>query len=955
MNKSIKRITSLLLCTLMASATVLPLVGCQDGSSGGTNDPNKTPLKYSIDALDGNFNPFFATSAPDNTIIGQTQIGMMTMDANGNPACGENQPTVVLDYKDTYLVGSTVTNNASEAEFTEYEFVIKNGIKFSDGYDLTIKDVLFNLYVYLDPMYTGSATMYSTSIVGLNKYRRQDPLALDDEDVNAGETVFEGEADDRINNLIDYLTDGTLNPGTDLTVMEADIDLAKKLFKEEVTRDWNASAGTLESYKDEYRFTEDWQIFFFNEGLIDLQYTYNQEHNYVLRKEDGKYFTSLDADEEGIVQAQHLIDMINGVGEDQDTTTALKALATAEGYTEGTDDFTKCMKKHRAINHVYNSHTSNTELVKVLLFWETGREVKDRIAKQLSSAYYEQLKQDNDGLLVPNIEGITTYKTTSWVNEKGNTVNLGEEHDVLKIKINKVDPKAIWNFSFAVAPMHYYSDQAHYNDAMDPTKDNEFGVEFRSQQFFSEVLQAPEKNKLPVGAGVYQATDREGKTLQLGEGSKFRTGGLVYFKRNENFHTVGDGLNNAHIKYLQYQEVSSDQLINFLSLGKVHVGSPSATIDNHNAVNAVSSLKAVKYKANGYGYVGINPTHVPDIEVRKAIMLSLNPNTILTGYYKGGYAEPIYRSMSTTSWVYDYIEVEQHENATWTTDPEVINDLVYSAGYRKNSAGIWAKDGQLLKITFTVAGGSKDHPAYSMFQNAANWLEEECGFITNVVTDVQALSKLTTGDLQVWAAAWQSSVDPDLYQVYHKDSTATSVKNWGYPTILQGSTEQFGTEQYYIEKLSEAIELARETTNREERAGYYETALDYIMDLCVEYPIYQRNDLIVFNKDLIDENTVRTTGVSWMSGVFDRIWEVNYVGASTTNTNNQTGLIIGIVAGVIVLAGAGVVVFTMLRKKAQANVIHNDEEYMDEEDLEEVSEEVSEEVTANEDETSNQE
>ncbi len=36
-----------------------------------------------------------------------------------------------------------------------------------------MRDVLFNIYVYLDPVYTGSSTMYSTEIVGLAEYRTQ--------------------------------------------------------------------------------------------------------------------------------------------------------------------------------------------------------------------------------------------------------------------------------------------------------------------------------------------------------------------------------------------------------------------------------------------------------------------------------------------------------------------------------------------------------------------------------------------------------------------------------------------------------------------------------------------------------------------------------------------------------------------------------------------------------------
>mgnify|MGYP002224208782 CR=1 FL=1 len=35
----------------------------------------------------------------------------------------------------------------------------------------TIDDVIFNLYVYMDPTYDGSATLYSMPIVGLDDYR----------------------------------------------------------------------------------------------------------------------------------------------------------------------------------------------------------------------------------------------------------------------------------------------------------------------------------------------------------------------------------------------------------------------------------------------------------------------------------------------------------------------------------------------------------------------------------------------------------------------------------------------------------------------------------------------------------------------------------------------------------------------------------------------------------------
>ena len=36
---------------------------------------------------------------------------------------------------------------------------------------ITIDDVIFNLYVYMDPTYDGSATLYSMPIAGLDDYR----------------------------------------------------------------------------------------------------------------------------------------------------------------------------------------------------------------------------------------------------------------------------------------------------------------------------------------------------------------------------------------------------------------------------------------------------------------------------------------------------------------------------------------------------------------------------------------------------------------------------------------------------------------------------------------------------------------------------------------------------------------------------------------------------------------
>ena len=153
-----KRILALVLAVAMCLSMVSMLAGCK---------PNKGVDAFVImtDPLDGLFNPFFYTAGPDGTIVGMTQIGMLSSKyVNGEieVAYGDDEAVVVKDY-----------DIVEKDKTTVYTFVLKNGINYSDGHPLTMEDVLLNNYVYLDPVYTGSSTLYSTDIVGLSEYRTQ--------------------------------------------------------------------------------------------------------------------------------------------------------------------------------------------------------------------------------------------------------------------------------------------------------------------------------------------------------------------------------------------------------------------------------------------------------------------------------------------------------------------------------------------------------------------------------------------------------------------------------------------------------------------------------------------------------------------------------------------------------------------------------------------------------------
>lgn len=188
---------------------------------------------------------------------------------------------------------------------------------------------------------------------------------------------------------------------------------------------------------------------------------------------------------------------------------------------------------------------------------------------------------------------------------------------------------------------------------------------------------------------------------------------------------------------------------------------------------------------------------------------------------------------------------------------EFIRYLVETlGGYTLDGSGVYAKnDGkERLSYVFTIAGEETDHPAFSAMNHACERLNK-LGFNVEAKTDANALKKLSTGDLAVWAAAWGSTIDPDMYQVYHKDSKATSVLNWGYKQILVNAGGKYDTELGIVEQLSELIEKARQTNVKKERAAFYEEALNLVMQLAVELPTYQRDDLFAYNENKIDVST----------------------------------------------------------------------------------------------------
>jgi len=165
--KSSRKVFALLLAALM----------CVGLFAGCAQQPRSTtPLVVGYSPFSAKFSPFFADTAYDNDAVDMTQVNLLTTDRTGaivyNAIKGEKIAYNGTDY--TYTGIADVDVNYDEAaDQTVYTWTIRSNVKFSDGVKLTADDIIFSYYVYSDPSYTGSSTLYSVPILGMQNYRTQ--------------------------------------------------------------------------------------------------------------------------------------------------------------------------------------------------------------------------------------------------------------------------------------------------------------------------------------------------------------------------------------------------------------------------------------------------------------------------------------------------------------------------------------------------------------------------------------------------------------------------------------------------------------------------------------------------------------------------------------------------------------------------------------------------------------
>ena len=727
----------------LASAAALSLsllAGCggaASSSASGESSSTATATATTADGtivlaetgFEGKFSPFFAASAPDQDVIDLTQLGLLGADRKGemilNGIEGETREYNGTEYTYHGTSDCTVTENADGT--VTYDIKMRDDLKFSDGEPVTIDDVIFNMYVYLDPTYDGSATLYSTPIVGLEEYR---------------------------------------NSMTTLS----------KLI---------AEAG--EDNTDYTNFTEEQQKAFWD------------------AVNDG-----------GVKFAQEIVDTMleNGA-------TDVASAAAGWGFDGLAADAT-AKDFFMAIGAQYDWNFSAMEA-------ETaGSALSDLIPEDVYAYATTGVAIGDD---VPSVAGI---------------VKTGDYS--MTITTSELSTTMIYQLQMPIAPLHYYGDKSLYD-----YDNNSFGFPK------GDLSVVRSKTGAPLGGGMYTF-------------SKY-SDGVVYLDANPTYYDGAPKI--AHVNMKETQEADK---ITGVQAGTIDISDPSYSLEVADQIADINGVEGedgpvitTRLKDfRGYGYialsaknvnVGGDPASEASKDLRKAIM------TVIAAYrdegidsYYGDTATVINYPMSNTSWAAPSVTDDGYQiaystdvdgNDIYTSDMKSEDKyaaaLQAALGYFE-AAGYTVENGQVTaapagaKMEYQVnigASGNGDHPSFQTLTNAAAALKT-IGF-TLTVNDMANASDLfasyQSGAAEGWVAAWQSTNDPDMYQLYHS----------------KGSTNYYNIDD---PDLDELIMAARQTTDQEARKAMYKEAMEIILDWGVELPVYQRSEATIFSTERVNIDTI---------------------------------------------------------------------------------------------------
>lgn len=806
-NSKTTRLLSLLLAAcvcfamLAGCSTSTPEVSPADSDSGA-NEVNTTPLVVGYSNFSEKFSVFFADSAYDMDICRLVNGLFLTTDRVGgtiyNSIEGE---TVSYNGVDYIYNGMTDVEVAIDdaAGITTYTIKIKEGILFSDGVEMTADDLIFSYYVTADPTYDGSSTLYSMPIQGMSNYRTQ----TSDEVYKKYDAMF--------SLMSEYGFNGEYEQNGDYDAEMYDA------FNEIMAEEWTKDVQAIADY-----VAAEYMGYAADMGFDEAE----------IMSDEG-------------VKAAFAMTMW-GFGEYDPDAGEFTSYTTGNTWTLKDGDCPTIEDFTMDTMIAYENDPDE--------YWGVEAADETPVTDAARAAFIYKIGSKDESLGgqgIPNISGVKKL-----------------DKYTVQVTTDGFDAAAIYQIvPELIGPLHYYGDLAQYD-----YENNKFGFPV------GDLSIVKAKTNTPLGAGPYKFVKYENK--------------VVYFEANENYYK-----GEPKIKYLQFKETIDADGIPGVATGTIDIANPSGSvtkfdeIKSYNSNGELSGDKIVTSTVDnlGYGYLGINADNVkvgddPGSEESRCLRSALA--TIISVYrdvgidtYYGEVASVINYPISNTSWAAPQ-KTDEGYSVCYSTDidgkdlytegmtseekyeaaKQAAIGFLKKAGYTFDEASgkfTAAPEGAKLEYQLIIpADGIGDHPSYGIVTNATEALKS-IG-ITLTIYDPTNSSELwdiiDVGDQELWCAAWQATIDPDMYQVYHSSNI-----------VGKGGTD---SNHYAIadSELDELIIKARASADQTYRKATYKACLDIILDWVVEIPVYQRQNCIIFTPERIDMDTVTpdiTTFYEW--------------------------------------------------------------------------------------------
>lgn len=424
----------------------------------------------------------------------------------------------------------------------------------------------------------------------------------------------------------------------------------------------------------------------------------------------------------------------------------------------------------------------------------------------------------------------------------------GKVRESVKITFDSVNSGVLWDFVLFVVPMNAFYEIV-------PSESlNKYGVIYNSDEYMNKTS----SYQLTSGAGAYTLKEHDSD--------------YVILEANDNFLLGSPNVKNIRLMKTDYSK-SMDQIMN----GELHFSKTEAAPDKVNLIKNDSKYSGIGYitvNYMGYGYVGINASLIDNYDERKAIMSTMETSLSVLSY-GSELCDPIYRPSTLSSWSYPVGAEKYYE---YDESGEKAKNYLLSAGYKYVDGKMLDKNGEQLTYVYTLGSDAISHPLGKTFTKSHE-IMSKIGVNVKIETDRYLTNTLMDGNTAVWAAAWTSKANADIFELYCSDSRLNEslLPNiYGLFDLIKKGNED---EKALCIEINEGLYSIRSTGDILKKTEIYAKLYDNIMELAVELPAYQRKDMYVYDRSVIDESTLLT---GEKTGYFrtpeSEIWNISLLG-----------------------------------------------------------------------------